>query len=81
MGAVRYRAQGRTSPSTKGRMMSVIDKQIRFQLWQTKQLIDGLLLSGVPQQNIDEAMNYASKKTLDDFYAEVDPFNNGGTKP
>jgi len=62
-------------------MMSIIDKQIRFQLWQTKQLIDGLLLSGVPQQNIDEAMNYASKKTLDDFYAEVDPFNNGGTKP
>jgi len=56
-------------------------KQLALISWQTKQLIDGLLLSGVPQQNIDEAMIYASKKTLDNFYAEVDPFNNGGTAP
>jgi len=39
------------------------------------------VLSGVPQENLDEAMSYASKKTLKDFYAEVDPFNNGGTAP
>jgi hypothetical protein len=56
-------------------------KQLALISWQTKQLIDGLLLSGVPQENIDEAMSYASNKTLDDFYAEVDPFNNGGTAP
>jgi len=56
-------------------------KQLALISWQTKQLIDGLLLSGIPQENIDEAMNYASNKTLDDFYAEVDPFNNGGTAP
>ena len=56
-------------------------KQLALISWQTKQLIDGLLLSGVPQENIDEAMNYASNKTLNDFYAEVDPFNNGGTAP
>jgi len=50
-------------------------------MWQIQQLIDGLVLSGVPQENLDEAMSYASKKTLKDFYAEVDPFNNGGTAP
>jgi len=56
-------------------------KQLALISWQTKQLLDGLLLSGVSQENIDQAMNYASSKTLDDFYAEVDPFNNGGTAP
>ena len=56
-------------------------KQAQLAMWQIQQLIDGLVLSGVPQQNIDEAMIYASKKTLNDFYAEVDPFNNGGTAP
>ena len=56
-------------------------KQLALIGWQTQQLIDGLVLSGVPQQNIDEAINYASSKTLKDFYAEVDPFNNGGTAP
>jgi hypothetical protein len=58
-----------------------LGKQAQLAMWQIQQLIDGLVLSGVPQQNIDEAMNYASKKTLNDFYAEVDPFNNGGTAP
>ena len=58
------------------------EKLAQFAHWQIQQLIDGLLLSGVPQQNIDEAMSYANKKaTLENFYAEVDPFNNGGTKP
>jgi hypothetical protein len=56
-------------------------KQLALISWQTKQLIDGLLLSGVPQENIDKAMSYAGSKTLNDFYAEVDPFNNGGTAP
>jgi hypothetical protein len=56
-------------------------KQAQLAMWQIQQLIDGLVLSGVPQENIDEAMNYASKRTLKDFYAEVDPFNNGGTAP
>jgi hypothetical protein len=56
-------------------------KQAQLAMWQIQQLIDGLVLSGVPQENIDEAMNYASKKTLKDFLAEVDPFNNGGTAP
>ena len=58
-----------------------LGKQAQLDMWHIQQLIDGLVLSGVPQQNIDEAMNYASKKTLNDFYAEVDPFNNGGTAP
>ena len=58
-----------------------LGKQAQLAMWQIQQLIDGLVLSGVPQQNIDEAMNYASKKNLNDFYAEVDPFNNGGTAP
>ena len=58
-----------------------LGKQAQLAMWQIQQLIDGLVLSGVPQQNIDEAMNYASKKTLNDFYAEVDPFDNGGTAP
>jgi len=58
-----------------------LGKQAQLAMWQIQQLIDGLVLSGVPQQNIDEAMNYASKKTLKDFYAEVDPFNNRGTTP
>ena len=61
--------------------MMDLGKQAQLAMWQIQQLIDGLVLSGVPQQNIDEAMNYASKKTLNDFYAEVDPFNNGGTAP
>jgi len=56
-------------------------KQLALISWQIQQLIDGLVLSGVPQENINEAMIYASKKTLDNFYAEVDPFNNGGTAP
>jgi len=56
-------------------------RQLALIGWQTQQLIDGLVLSGVSQEKIDEAMNYASKKTLKDFYAEVDPFNNGGTAP
>jgi len=56
-------------------------KQLALISWQTKQLLDGLLLSGVLQENIDQAIIYASSKTLDDFYAEVDPFNNGGTAP
>jgi len=58
-----------------------LGKQAQLAMWQIQQLIDGLVLSGVSQQNIDEAMNYASKKTLKDFYAEVNPFNNGGTAP
>jgi hypothetical protein len=62
-------------------MMSAIERRGMLAIWQIQQLVDGLVLSGVPQQKIDEAMNYASKKTLDDFYAEIDPFNNGGTKP
>jgi len=61
--------------------MMDLGKQAQLAMWQIQQLIDGLVLSGVPQQNIDEAMNYASKKTLNDFYAEVDPFDNGGTAP
>jgi len=56
-------------------------RQLALIGWQTQQLIDGFVLSGVPQEKIDEAMNYASSKTLKDFYAEVDPFNNGGTAP
>jgi len=56
-------------------------RQLALIGWQTQQLIDGLVLSGVSQEKIDEAMNYASSKTLKDFYAEVDPFNNGGTAP
>ena len=56
-------------------------RQLALIGWQTQQLIDGLVLSGVSQEKIDEAMNYTSKKTLKDFYAEVDPFNNGGTAP
>jgi hypothetical protein len=56
-------------------------RQLALIGWQTQQLIDGLVLSGVSQEKIDEAMNYASSKTLRDFYAEVDPFNNGGTAP
>jgi len=56
-------------------------RQLALIGWQTQQLIDGLVLSGVSQEKIDEAMSYASKKTLKDFYAEVDPFNNGGTAP
>lgn len=56
-------------------------QQAQLAMWQIQQLVDGLLLSGVPQQNIDEAMNYASNKTLNDFYAEVNPFNNGGKAP
>ena len=58
-----------------------LGKQAQLAMWQIQQLIDGLVLSGVPQQNIDEAMIYASKKTINDFYAEVDPFNNGGKAP
>jgi hypothetical protein len=61
--------------------MMNIEKQALLAMWQIQQLIDGLVLSGVPQENITEAMNYASNKTLNDFYAEVDPFNNGGTAP
>jgi hypothetical protein len=62
-------------------MMNAGERQGMFAMWQIQQLIDGLVLSGVPQENINEAMNYASKKTLKDFYAEVDPFDNGGTAP
>ena len=61
--------------------MNASERQGMLAMWQTQQLIDGLVLSGVPQENINEAMNYASSKTLKDFYAEVDPFNNGGTAP
>lgn len=61
--------------------MTASERQGMFAMWQIQQLIDGLVLSGVPQKNLDEAMNYASNKTLKDFYAEVDPFNNGGKAP
>jgi len=59
--------------------MTASERQGMLAIWQIQQLIDGLVLSGVPQENINEAMKYASNKTLKDFYAEVDPFNNGGT--
>jgi len=42
-------------------------RQLALIGWQTQQLIDGLVLSGVSQEKIDEAMNYASSKTLKDF--------------